>query len=533
MSDTSSSITHHHSSSSSSNHKELIKSDSDEHANTSRIFDWLMKNHHSNVNDDEDDHSEKQISNSKLIENKKKEIFQTKIIPLTSDALLIQSDIRLKIYTSLYKQTINSICLPLPKFAQYLSKNSIIINPKAHLKHLLIKQQTIQHEDFVIDKELNERIKLLDKQLDQINQNQNIQTSTITCHPIILTPSSEKPDISSMKFKRKTIPPPLSAIPALPISSNTTDSPLFPTPKSATSTSAIGNQNNFRTLTFSPASQKPISNNSPKPTVLKSILKQPSNQSQSISNETRKAVHIISTNSSVESSLKQKLPSNNTKKTIIQQQTETKKTLKTIETPPPVATNVFQSTAKPVHPPNKITKPIKLNNKSSLLKPLQQNKTNTILKKKFKSSETTCMYDRIKKRARIITKASMKKETDKSIIFDSEIFDTDEKKINQQQKKIVPKFNKKDFILKRKSKKRRSIDQENKSSKKIKSELKLNEEQIIKSEIISTENVISTKDDVINSTIKMPINDDDDDDQLVNIKVETIQLGNNFLFTFK
>jgi hypothetical protein len=144
-----------------------------------------MQNHHSNVNnDDEEDNSVVQISNIKLIENQKdlKKIFQTKNIPLESDSLFIQSDIRLKVYSSSYKQTINSICLPLPYFAKKLN-NSIIINPKAHLKHLLnnisIKQESINNEDLLINKEFNERIKLLDKQLDEINRNQNIQTSSL------------------------------------------------------------------------------------------------------------------------------------------------------------------------------------------------------------------------------------------------------------------------------------------------------------------------------------------------------------------
>jgi len=113
-----------------------------------------------------------------------KNIFQTKNIPLQTDSLFIQSDIRLKVYSSSYKQSINSICLPLPYFAKNLTKtinNPIIINPKAHLKHnISIKQESINTEDLLINKKLNERIKLLDKQLDEINRNQNIQTSSLT-----------------------------------------------------------------------------------------------------------------------------------------------------------------------------------------------------------------------------------------------------------------------------------------------------------------------------------------------------------------
>lgn len=132
-----------------------------------------MQNHHSNLNDDEDDHQQQHHHNSEeQIENTKKpDTFKTKIIPLVADSLFIHSDIRLKIYTTSYKQTINSICLPLPKFAQ----DSIIINPKAHYKHFLTKKPN----ETILDKELNERIKLLDKKIDQINQTKTIQTSTI------------------------------------------------------------------------------------------------------------------------------------------------------------------------------------------------------------------------------------------------------------------------------------------------------------------------------------------------------------------
>jgi len=181
ISDTGSSITrnriHHHSSSSSNhssiNHKKLIKSDTDKHANTSRIFDWLMQNHHSNINhDDEEEHSEEHLSNLKLIENKKK-IFQTKIIPLQADSLFIQSDIRLKVYSSLYIQSINSIRLPLPQFAK-----KSIINSKTNLK-ISIKKEDFHNDDLLINKEIDQRIKLLDKQIYDINQNQNLQISSL------------------------------------------------------------------------------------------------------------------------------------------------------------------------------------------------------------------------------------------------------------------------------------------------------------------------------------------------------------------
>jgi hypothetical protein len=186
-SDTNSSViqnpTCHHSSSSSSNHssinnKKLIPSDTNTHANTERIFDWLMQNHHSNVNNHEEESSEEQISNIKIIENQKdskeisKKIFQTKLIPLESNSLFIQSDIRLKVYSSLFNQSIKSIHLPFPKFAKNLitksSNHSIILNPKAHLKHLLNNISTKQesnNEDFLINQQIDERIRLLDKQI--------------------------------------------------------------------------------------------------------------------------------------------------------------------------------------------------------------------------------------------------------------------------------------------------------------------------------------------------------------------------------
>jgi hypothetical protein len=304
-----------------------------------------------------------------------------------------------------------------------------------------------------------------------------------------------------------------------------------------TPSSTLGNKNHSPTSsTFSPLSQKQIINNSPKPTVLKSILKQSSNPSQSTSNEIRKAVHIISTNPTI----KQTLPSNDNKKPIMNKnQTDTKKSLKIIK-----ITKVAPSLSKLPHQLNKIPKlNIKntvLNKKSSSLKPVQQNKkssistikkseeklitnSNKILKKKLSLQQNTCMYDRIKERSRNTIINSSKLEIKKSIIFDSEIFDTEEN--DHQKQKIITKFNKKDFILKKKSniksqlQKRQLIDEGDKSSKKIKLQSKINEEQI--------ENVISSKIDTIVSSIKISKNDD----QPMNSKDETMKLG-NFFFLF-
>ena len=93
---------------------------------------------------------------------------------------------------------------------------------------------------------------------------------------------------TSLKFKRKPIPPPLPIIP------NNIESPVLPTPNSA-----IGTPNQTLPLTSPPVSKQP--------TVLKSILKQ-SSHSSSTSTETRKAVHIISANSPIESTTKYTLP---------------------------------------------------------------------------------------------------------------------------------------------------------------------------------------------------------------------------------
>ncbi len=217
-----------------------------------------------------------------------------------------------------------------------------------------------------------------------------------------------------MKFKRKPIPPPLSVISTLPISSNINDSPIFPTP-----TSAIGNRNHSPVLTFSSLSPKQIVNNSPKPTVLKSILKQPSNLSKSISNETRKAVHIISTNSSIESTIKRTLTSNDKKKSTNNMNKHpidsklmktTTKSLKIIKRPP-LATKVAPSPSKISQKLNKIPK-LNITHTELNKKSIHQNKNpeqklitnsnhnNKILKKKFILKQNISMYDRIKERSR-------------------------------------------------------------------------------------------------------------------------------------
>ncbi|CAF4432856.1 unnamed protein product, partial [Rotaria sp. Silwood2] len=177
------------------NHKKIIQSETDKNANTERIFDWLMQNHRSKINDDEvKKYSKEQILHLKQIENKKKsneistsntnsyqllqKIFPTKNIPLESDSSFIQTDIRLQIYSSQCNQLINSICLPLPKFARILTKSSNIsntFNSKAYSKDLSFQLNNIStnksNEDLSLCRELNERIRLLDEQIDEFNRN--------------------------------------------------------------------------------------------------------------------------------------------------------------------------------------------------------------------------------------------------------------------------------------------------------------------------------------------------------------------------
>jgi hypothetical protein len=257
---------------------------------------------------------------------------------------------------------------------------------------------------------------------------------------------------TSAKLKRKTIPPPLSVITTLTVSSNINDSSP---PGSITPNSTIGNQNHSPATTFSPISQQQLVNNSSKPTVLKSILKQSSTSSQSASNETRKTVHIISTTPPFKTTINGRLPLDNKKESIKQQnmnkpQTQTNKSnpklIKTVIKPSqlvkgplisPLGTKVSQSLAKYLNPKRLKTsnqlkqKPVnEINKKSSsstlpqpkkpsLLnhhmhtKPsttikqpsiiqksvLNSNHNNKISKNKFKLKQNISMYDRIKKRS--------------------------------------------------------------------------------------------------------------------------------------
>ena len=185
VSDTPSSIiqqsTRRHSlSSSSSNHssinqKKMIKSDTDEHASTERIVDWLMHNPHTTVNDDEVDEEEEQQqrqqqqTNIKTVETKKSS--QTKIIPLENDSSLNLIDTRLKIESTFDRQTMR---FRIPNFARKLITLSNNFDPKAQLKSIF-NETTMKQEDLALQKQLDERIKLLDQKIDEINRTQTIQ----------------------------------------------------------------------------------------------------------------------------------------------------------------------------------------------------------------------------------------------------------------------------------------------------------------------------------------------------------------------
>ncbi len=157
---------------------------------------------------------------------------------------------------------------------------------------------------------------------------------------------------------------------------------------------------------------------------------------------------------------------------------------------------------------------------------------------------------------------SAESEDDKSIkmknptVFDRNIFDTEENdniKTHQQPTGTF-KFMKKEFILKKKFKtksrpqKRPLIDEENKSSKKIKLQSKIQEEQIIKSEISFNDTVIGntispkTETDSTNhhdNILSSSTTSKRDGEQVINMTCkeepilqinEAMELGNSFSF---
>jgi len=177
---------------SSMNQSKIIKSDTDnDTTNTERIFNWLMLNHHSNVNNDEEENPVGKLSietkkqSNDILVNKtnshhlSKKIFQTKNIPLESDPSFNQFDIRIKVYSSMSNQSINSIHLPLPQFAKTLiktSNNPIVLNPKAYLRRISLEstKQEFINEDI---SEFDERIRSLDKQIYEINRKNSLLSS--------------------------------------------------------------------------------------------------------------------------------------------------------------------------------------------------------------------------------------------------------------------------------------------------------------------------------------------------------------------
>ncbi|CAF0747547.1 unnamed protein product [Adineta steineri] len=647
------------------NQKKLIKSDSDKDANHERIFDWLMQNQHLNINDNDQEKSidkcsietKKEIHSKDEIFNNNNDInshdlpknnFQPKIIPLESNPLFIQLDIRLKVYTSLSNQSITSLYLPFPQFARALMKSSnipIILNPKAHTKHLSNINKT--NEDLLIQNQFDERLKLLDKQIYENNRKILITNTTLNTQQTSPSYSSESsltiisskkynpmpststllqsipsslisPPLSSStnrlspplsneksstkllerlgplaKFKHKSIPPPLSVITTFPVASSTSNSPMFPTPNSI-----VGHQIH-----------------SPTPTPLKSILKQPSKSLDSTvkqntsSDDKKKSINQQQTNE--KKPLNQSISLNNTTKaslgkipkkanaksieTVVQSPKLIKETPRLpIDNSQTIIKNVRSTSLPLINHSNKIQKMniAEANKRSSLTiqqkKPLLTTKQvstnkslltkidqklitksnhNNIIKKKsgnkiFKLKQNTCMYDRIKKRARneqiqhsllpkkdksasdehnddiiqakntnkIIDSSDSKKDllmktTNKqTIVFDSNIFDTEEnedkktnKIINRQTIKMSKSNNEKlRSINKSTNPRKHSLTHEsNESSKKIKLEpitiSSINEEQMNKTENLTNDtisNKINTTSESVDLTKDLTLNID-------------------------
>ena len=421
-SDGNSSIVHdssHHRCSSSSpssdssiNHKKSnIKPERDKHASTERIFDWLMQNSHPTIKNTDEETAAKP---SKPIPLTAKKIFQTKIIPLDADPLFPHADIRLKIDPSLHNQCLRSMSFPFPNFAKHLLKplqRSIILNPKAYLKHTL-------NEEIPADKELDERIKLLDQKI-QISTSvlslaMPTTKSTLVNSSFVFKdkPSNTVSDDLSIKSKQKAIPPPLTVISTIPKLANINPSPILSASKSLTPTSASTKQYQSPGTTFSPIVKQQTVVHLPKPTVLKSILKTSSNPSPSTPNETRKAVQIISTKSPSESTFKERILSETKNKIKPSPPIETNKPKST----PTVIKKVTVMTKIPLKNPGQLKTPVKpamLSKKSPsvLIKnPLPKkesppskpvsNSPKILTKKSLKLRQTSCMYDRIKQRMR-------------------------------------------------------------------------------------------------------------------------------------
>ena len=128
----------------------------------------------------------------------------TKMIPLDSASSYDQLDVRLKSYPSLFNGHIESVRLPFPQFAFEHIKTSttssnvlVVLNPKAHLKHSSLglnnpSLSTTAKHDTSMDTTLpnndedlsttriplDERIRLLDKQMYEMNHGQQKSTTS-------------------------------------------------------------------------------------------------------------------------------------------------------------------------------------------------------------------------------------------------------------------------------------------------------------------------------------------------------------------
>lgn len=378
-----------------------------------------MQNSHPTINNNnnnlDEEHLVKSTNSSKeILPSTNKKNLQTRIIPLDADPHFSHSDIRLKIDSSINEQSLRSMLFPFPNFAKHLllhqqtSQRSTIINPKAHLKHTL-------NDDLSTDNELDERIKLLDQQIKittsvlslsmPLTRSTSISSSITNNDKSNVNPSDE---IAS-KTKPRNIPPPLSVISTIPKLSNINPSPSLPTAKSLTPTSARSSQYHSPGTTFSPIVKQKTMIHSPKPTtVLKSILKTPSNQSQSTSNETRKAVHIISTKFSLESTIKERVVPETKNKIKPQPLIEANKpkpipiVAKKLPVIKKIPTPVKPLSKLPTIPKKSTSIPIKtppLKKEIPKPKPVPNSPT-PLVKKSIKFRQTSCMYDRIKARSR-------------------------------------------------------------------------------------------------------------------------------------
>ena len=125
---------------------------------------------------------------------------QTKTIPLESIASYDQLDVRLRSYPSQFNDHIDPIRLPFPQFAFEHMKTSatsanvlVVLNPKAHLKHssLGLNNPTLAKHDTLLETSvhadddssttripLDERIRLLDKQMYEMNHGQQKSTAS-------------------------------------------------------------------------------------------------------------------------------------------------------------------------------------------------------------------------------------------------------------------------------------------------------------------------------------------------------------------